>query len=201
MQRTTLCREKSHGDPSSESVPLDELPVIELSTRDIRKAYRLASNRNSSYLSIDGGRIYGSQTGRDAHVTGLVGEIAVAQFLGSSLDENVYSGGDDGFDTILNGITIDVKSTKTEALDRPELIVPAHPEPNAHLYFLTHWIADREVRLIGYASLDRVINREPERAPGTTLNYIVPPRELCSPWKTSHAATLADLLFPREELP
>ena len=53
-----------------------------------------------------------------------------------------------------------MKATRTQAFECPDLLVPPHPEPEADLYFLTHWFDPYRVRIIGYAARSMVVERE-----------------------------------------
>lgn len=175
-------REKSLG-LSPADVPIESLPVVELSHERIQKALRLAEQRNDSYKAIDGGVVFGDD--RDSltnHQIGLLGEIAVASLYGIPIDDGIYSNGDDGTDTTLLGKGIDVKATATTKVSRPDLLVCADKGLEADLYIRAHVIdwgsARARVRIIGCASADCVKNRRPRRFPGTTRNYVVPPEEM-----------------------
>ena len=161
-------------------VPIDLLPVVELTDDQYERAKQLAHRRNKSYNSIDGGRIYGSQTSADAHCTGVVGELAYAIKNGLCIDESVYEYGDTGYDLTDTGLTIDTKTTSTQ-LDRPDLIVPVEPAPSADLFVLLHRIAPQTVRIVGTATYADVVDQEPEKKPGNDLNFVVPQSELRLP--------------------
>jgi hypothetical protein len=176
------------NDPSGEipsgqtaaDVPLDLLPVVELTDDQYERAEQLAHRRDKSYDSIDGGRVYGTQTSADVHCTGVVGELAYAIKNGLCIDESVYEYGDAGYDLTDGGVTIDTKTTWTQ-LDRPDLIVPVEPSPAADLFVLLHRIGPQTVRIVGTATYAEVVDREPEEKPGNDLNFVVPQSELRLP--------------------
>ena len=94
------------------------------------------------------------------HVTGLLGEDAVAQALGiaESLDVEVYAdGGDGGIDLSYYGATIDVKTVDRHRSD-PALTVDAYAPLTADYYVLASRVGPRDVRLIGYAPRQFVAN-------------------------------------------
>ena len=187
-------------EPSPADVPLRDLPTIDLSDQQFTEAERIAHERSRSYEDIDDRRLYGEQTNLDAHLTGVIGELAVAELYDGTIDREIYERGDEGYDLVLNGTTIEVKTTRTSSLTRPVLIVPSEPTPAADYYFLVHWVEPRTVRIIGYASRDRVLDREPRRFPGTTWNYIVPPAELFIPSEHSPPQRVEQQLFFEGEL-
>lgn len=163
---------------SPATVPLDQLPTVKFTDKGYRVAKHIAAARILSYESIDGEAAYGNQSDFDAHLTGILGEIAVATSLDGTFDDGVYIYGDDGFDVKLWGdYTGDVKTTETD-LELPDLIVRSNPRPTADLYILCHRIDELTIRMIGYTDLETVLEKEPERFPGTRLNHIVPPEEL-----------------------
>jgi hypothetical protein len=106
----------------------------------------------------------------------------VAKFYKLSVDDNVYEFGDDGFDLRLFDKKVDVKSTATCAMDLPELLVRADKNINSDLYVRAHVIdwnrQGATVRIIGAASRETVMNREPEEHPGSRKNHTVRPQEL-----------------------
>jgi hypothetical protein len=185
MSITNSDREKSLGPISPASVPLRALPVVELTNEQLQRVDDLAQERSETYDPIDGGVLFGGQDSLTSHQIGLLGELAVAQFYGLSIDSDIYRLGDDGTDLVLHGSTIDVKATATDAMERPELLVRADKSDkllNADLYIRAHVInwdsTGARVRIIGAASKATVQNREPQRHPWETKNYVVPPREL-----------------------
>lgn len=105
-------------------------------------------------LSEHAGRISDNWSGdRRNHLTGLLGEAAVAKHLGISdrLDVEVYAdGGDGGVDLEFRGATIDVKTVGQPRSD-PDLTVDAYKPLRADFYTLASRIGETEVRLIGYA--------------------------------------------------
>lgn len=182
MSITDSNREKSLGTMSPASVPLRALPVVELTTEQLQRVDALAEQRSETYDPIDGGVLFGERDSLTSHQIGLLGELAVAQFYNLSIDSNIYELGDDGTDLELHGESIDVKATATDAMERPELLVRADKSLSADLYVRAHVINwDRtgaRVRIIGAASKSVVEDREPQRHPWETKNYVVPPREL-----------------------
>ncbi|MCQ4334927.1 hypothetical protein KM295_15860 [Natronomonas sp. F2-12] len=174
MSQKHLDREKSLGLTPAE-VPLKALPTVKLSREDIRRALDLAEKRNDS--AIDEGVVFGDQTALSSHQTGLLGELAVARLYGLNVDENAYKQGDDGIDLSLHGTSIDVKSTATRQMSRPDLLVRANKPLKSELYIRTHVFdctASRaRIRIIGCASKEKVKDQMPEPYPEDTLNRVV----------------------------
>lgn len=181
MSQKHLHREKSLGPLAPADVPLEALPVVELTEEQIKKALELADKRNDSYDPIDGGDVFGSRDSLTTHQIGVLGEIAVAQLYGLSVDESTYRRGDDGQDLTLFGAGIDVKATAT-TMRRPELLVRVDKPLSSDLYIRAHVIdwtsSGARVRLIGCATRDTVQSRTPRRHPGSRKNYVVPPEEM-----------------------
>lgn len=173
--------EISLATTSPADVPIELLPVVEFNDDQISEAKDLARKRSNSYREIEGGQLFGDLSCSDAHLVGIVGELAIAELYGGQIDDRCHQRGDDGFDLNFGSHSVDVKTTRTQALDRPDLLVSPHPEPCADLYFLTHWFDRNRVRIIGYATRSNVVSREPIRYPGESPNHVVPPDELLLP--------------------
>ena len=184
MRQKQFNRNKSPGTNtlSPADVPIDALPVVELTTEHIEKALDLAERRNDSYQEIDGGLVFGNRDSLTCHQIGLLGELAVAHLYGISLDTNEYRNGDDGKDHSLFGTDLDVKATATRKVRLPELLVQSDKPLRAELYIRAHVIdwgsSGARVRLIGCASRDVVEEQTPRCHPGSTKNYVVTPEEM-----------------------
>lgn len=171
-------------------VPIDVLPVVELTDDQFSRARKIAQKRNRSYKPIDGGRVCGRQSSEDAHLTGVIGEVAFAVKNDDAIDESIYEYGDDGYD-FRDGegsIRIDVKTTATE-MQRPSLIVSPDPTPSADIYFLLHRVAEKKVRIIGFTTYATLTEREAIPKPGDALNFVVPQDELRLPPSLDRAMT------------
>ncbi len=179
MSQNNLSREKSPG-PTPADVPIEALPTVELSTAQFARAEEIAQSRSDSYIPINGGRVCGNQSSTDAHLTGVVGELAYAIHYDESIDSEIYEHGDNGYDFSPGSLTIDTKTTATH-IEHPSLIVPVEPRPTADLYFFLHRIEERKVRIIGFTTLATVLDQTPIRKPGDNLNFVVPQTELRLP--------------------
>jgi len=185
MSTKNLSRENSPGTLSPVDVPLDQLPVVELDAEHIRRANELAVDRNKSYQEINGGTVFGDKSSLTSHEIGILGEMAVAEAYSTDIDASTYDFGDCGIDLDLWGESVDVKSTKTEKMTYPQLLVCGDNDLAAELYFQTHiveWGSDgARVRILGYGTCAQVDNKTPVPHPGTTKNYVVEPSELTLP--------------------
>lgn len=183
MSDTNPTHKKHRDRPLSPAdVPVDDLPVVEISDQLYQLAELIAEARKLTYQPIGGGRIYGAQRPIDANETGVIGELALQKALGK-LEQAIFIYGDPGYDVVDGNITIDVKATATH-MQLPELLIPYDQELAADAYLLAHRVKPRKVRkvrLVGWAPRDLVEDREPQRHPGDTLNYVVPPHELYLP--------------------
>jgi hypothetical protein len=90
------------------------------------------------------------------HLTGKLGEFAVAKYLGigplkQELDLSIYTdGGDGGFDLIYDGEKIEVKTVGAQTED-PALRID-HTKPLiADRYILTRQMSKTDIQLIGWA--------------------------------------------------
>lgn len=94
------------------------------------------------------------------HLAGLLGEDAVAKYLGieDELNTEVYAdGGDGGADLQYRGATIDVKTVGRQE-SNPPLTVNAYDSLTADYYALVSRIGKSDFLLIGYAPREFVAN-------------------------------------------
>jgi hypothetical protein len=184
MSTTQSNREKSLGTLSPVDDPLGQLPVVELSAEQIRRSSELAIDRNESYEQIGGGTAFGGNDSPTSHQIGILGEIAVADLYNDKIDTQTYKFGDGGVDLDI-WKTENVKSTATQKMQYPQLLVNADSGLTADLYFqahITNWgPSGARVRILGYAPRELVASKTPQRHPGTTENYVVEPSELSLP--------------------
>lgn len=134
-------RKKSLGPITPADVPLEALPVVELTAEQIQQALDLAEQRNATYWRQDGGVVFGDRDALTSHQIGLLGEIAFARLYGLEVDTSVYHRGDDGTDNTLFGATVDIKATATQKMARPELLVRADKDLSADTYVRAHVIS------------------------------------------------------------
>jgi hypothetical protein len=165
--------------PSNEkpSALLDAAPVVELTDREFRIAQHVAAARKLSYRGADVGETFGDLDDLDAHLTGVLGEMAVCKVSQAELDDKIYVRGDPGHDLRLGGHRVDVKSTNTD-LSLPDLLVGADSDPESDLYILAHRLDERRVRLVGWADHGTLMDRSPRKYPGSRRNYVVEFHEL-----------------------
>lgn len=129
---------------SADSVEADQLPVVQVPGEQV-----LALETVAEEIAAE------SPGTKNNHHLGLLGEVALARYLGISIpdavDTEVYTdGGDGGIDLHFNGETIDVKTAGLRRTD-PALTVDADGPLNADKYVLASRIGQRDVRLIGNA--------------------------------------------------
>jgi hypothetical protein len=184
MNQKSLHREKSLGTISPKDVPLKAIPTVDLTSQEVQRVTHLAERRNASYEEIDGGDVFGQLDSLTSHQIGILGELAVAKFYGLSIDSSTYKYGDGGRDFRLfdDGYDVDVKTTATDQMRIPELLVQADKDLVADLFVLAHIIGQNEsavrVRLLGCAKKATVKDRRPRKHPGRMRNYVVGPEEL-----------------------
>ena len=185
MATTRSNREKSLGTLSPMDVPIQQLPVVELSAEHIRRSGELAVDRNESYDRIDGGSVFGKQDSLTSHQIGILGEMAVAELYGSDIDTKKYPFGDTGIDLELWGTTADIKSTTTDKMRYPELLICSDNDLTAEIYFITHilnWGPNgARIRILGYGTREQIENTTPRRHPGTRKNHVITPENLTLP--------------------
>lgn len=108
------------------------------------------------------------------YITGLLGEDAVAQFLGigDTINVEVYAdGGDGGVDLQYCGATIDVKTVGRHRPD-PALTIDAYKPLTADYYLLVSRIGNSDFRLIGYAPHHFVANAPIQRYGGRPYHIV-----------------------------
>lgn len=199
MIRNESPREISLG-PTPADVPLTDLPTIDFTAQQLKNAEQIAHQRSKSCEDINGEPLYGERANQDAHLTGVVGGLAIAELYGGTIDRQVYEKGEDGQDLVFEGTTIDLKAIRTASLTRPDLIVPTDPTLAADYYYPVHSFDERCVRIIGNAPRGRVLSRDPEHFPGTTVNHVVPPAELFLPSEYQPLQHVEQQLFCEAEL-
>jgi len=163
-----------HENVSSRSI--NDCPVVRLSEQEYQICRHIAAARTISFQGATD-EPFGEQDQYEAHLTGVIGEAAVAQAARAEMDDAIYVYGDPGHDLDLWGHETDVKCTSTH-IQKPDLIIGAEHDLDAEIYILAHRIDDRKVRLLGWADEATITDRQPKPEPGTDLNYIVPFREL-----------------------
>lgn len=168
----------NHNHESVSSRSIEDCPIVQLTEQEYEIGYHIAAARSISYEGVPE-ETFGTQDRFQAQLTGVLGEMAVAKATRSELDDRIYVRGDPGHDLCISGHPSDVKSTATH-IQKPDLIVGVDQQFAAEIYVLAHRVGKREMRLLGWAGVDEVTDRQPERKPGTTRNYIVPFRELHS---------------------
>ena len=186
MSNKSHYRDKTPESISPADVPLESLPVIELSANQLQRVAQLAQQRNDSYRRIDGGVVFGDRRALENHLVGIVGELAVGKLYNIAIDTATYAYGDDGVDLELAGMELDVKTTASKKARLPELLVRADKPLRADLYIRTYILeldknTGTRVRVIGCASAERVATTEPRRHPGQRLNHVVEPSEMNLP--------------------
>jgi len=155
---------------SAAQLSLDQFPVIHV---DEHRYYPLGEQA-----------VQIADTTRDTaedHLTGLLGEDAVAHHLGieDRLDTAVYAdGGDGGVDLRYRGAIIDVKTVGRHHSD-PTLTVDAYESLTANYYVLASRVGKLDCRLIGYAPRSFVADapiRESDGEPYHVINqeYLFP---------------------------
>lgn len=178
-------REKSPGKLAAVDVPIDQLPVVQLTSEHIRRSSELAIDRNKSYRQIDGGTVFGNNDALTSHQTGILGEMAVAELYSTEIDAETHEFGDGGIDLDLWGASADIKTTTTTKMEYPQLLICDDNPLSADLFFLAHIVnwgpSGAQVRVHGYATQTQVVNKTPYRHPGNQKNYVVEPKELTLP--------------------
>lgn len=157
---------------------------ITLPSEKVEKAYSLAVKRNQKETRF-GGMTYGGKRGSlEAHLLGILPEMAVAHYFDVNVDERIFSDcGDDGEDLVLPFYgTTQVKATTywNDPLLRAEV---EHDHAGIDSYLLTfvdkRLIKPEEVWIIGWLPRSEVIKSPKNKLlKNGPLNYIVSETEL-----------------------
>lgn len=138
---------------------------------------RAVHNCEHSPTKIGGGRIHAEKSSYEVHLTGVSGEITIARFYNLDFEDVVrlYIEGDSGWDLEDRPWRIDVKATARDAMEIPQLLIPAKQELRAGLNVLAHRIEERIVRVIGMAPCSTVQVTKPQQYPGEKRNRVLEP--------------------------
>lgn len=151
----------------------------------IREAYLIAKKRNQKEAKYGAMTYGGVRGGFEAHLVGMLGEMAVAHHFGLDVDKVIYDDhGDDGIDLAVAGFGLSQVKTTTY-WQKPFLRVELeHYREDVKSYFLCAlWFPDipttRTVEIVGWAPQELVAAQEPRRlGPQLPLNYILEEQEL-----------------------
>lgn len=121
------------------------------------------------------------------HEIGILGEGAVAQYLGieTEVDTALHPDGDGGVDLRYRGVTLDVK-TASRCQSDPSLTVGAHQPLRADWYVLVHRVGETTFRLIGFAPRKFVANAPQWERDGRKFHLV--PQEDLFPFTPYHAS-------------
>jgi len=159
--------------PQGEPAPTPLITAAQLSQSDFPLVH-IPDGRFHA-LGEHASRIANNAKGRtENHLTGLLGEDAVAHHLGieDRLDVEVYAdGGDGGVDLPYGGATIDVKTVGRHRTS-PALTVDAYQPLTADYYVLASRADRTTCRLIGYAPREFVANAPTRLHNGEPYHYV-----------------------------
>lgn len=113
------------------------------------------------------------------HQLGILGEYALAQFLGieKRIDTTLYDDGSDGgIDLNFAGQTVDVK-TAGRTQRNPALLVGAYKPLRSEYYVLAQRIGPMQFRLVGYCPRQFVANAKVRKYDGEKV-HVVPQNDL-----------------------
>ncbi|SEO96168.1 hypothetical protein SAMN04487948_10912 [Halogranum amylolyticum] len=175
-----LASAKHHTDRLDGVADAGRVVVIDVPNNVFQAAKRQGRKRNSQHNGS--GKVDGDS--QAAHERGLVAEMAVAWYLGSELDMDLMSSGDDGVDLRVNGLTVDVKSCRPKFAD--DMLVDTdciHKRDNPADVFLSTAVDMRYgvVFLVGQCSRETVANQDARKYPKKRINYVVDVDDLQSP--------------------
>jgi hypothetical protein len=155
---------------------------VTLSAEQFQLANKLADARNKKERKF-GAMTYGGVRGsRQAHIIGIVPELAVCVLGNGSVDERIFdSHGDEGIDAILPGLgKVGVKTTTYEK--EPYLRVEMeHFREDIDAYILCFYNerCPHDVWIVGWSTKDEVKKGQQKRfVSGGPMNYVLHEKDL-----------------------
>ena len=151
--------------------------IVILTHEQYNYGLELAKKRNAKESKF-GAMTYGNKRGGlEAHLIGIIPEIAVARILGVNVDERIFDNhGDDGVDLVSEVGKIGVKTTTygNDPFLRVEL---EHFADSIDFYILCYYEPQKDklkVEIIGWASKDEV-SKAPQRRflRNGPMNYVL----------------------------
>jgi len=111
---------------------------------------------------------------------GLLGEFAVSKIFNIEIDKEIYLGGDKGYDLLIHGKKIDVKTTTVQNVNKTSLIVKPsiHCRKTSHFYVLCRINDPLQIEILGCMSWGKFDKQKKIRDFGTSEAYCVPANEL-----------------------
>ena len=155
--------------------------VLPLRDDDMALVERLSASRNS-IKEANGVPTHkvSDWSDQSIHRLGLMAEVAIAAWLGVSIDGNTYYGGDAGYDLCAGGLTVDVKMRSRTGLD---LVTFADMSDfRADIAILCWPAGERDVACVGYVSRDRFRLQARRMMIGSNERLVMPWRELAQ-WR------------------
>lgn len=154
------------------------MPTIHITEPLYQFAQILSAQRGEKCKRL-GDNTYGSvRGGVEAHLIGVIGELAVAHFFNIPVDTNIYAYGDGGIDLKINDKNIAVKTTTY--FSSPKLSVEVNKFRDDCCYFGCA-LKDRTINLFGWATAEEVAAAEQKRwinKDSAPLNYVLDINEM-----------------------
>lgn len=148
---------------------------VTLSAGEMAVAQQLAAMRNAVARA---GKVrnakMGPQSDYQTDLDGLVAEIAFAKMMNVYPDLSVYPR-HGGVDAVVNGIRIDVKSTR---YPHGHLVAVIGKESDAVDRYVLGHVNDNMVRFFGWATSDELIRQENMKDFGHGSGYALPQQQL-----------------------
>lgn len=140
---------------------------------------RLHNEKESKF----GAMTYGEKRGgEEAHLIGLIAEVAISHYFNSPINVDKYEKGDSGTDTVINGKKISIKSTTY--WDNPLLRVEIEHFKDDCYYFCTAVdTSGKRVKLVGWVDAETIKKAKVKTfVTGGPKNFVLEPdslREFC----------------------
>lgn len=172
-------------------LPADYRPTLEVLDEDKIRAIHLADQWSGSYQAGATMNTARTHDDWDACYWGILAEAVIARATGTPVDGETYQHGDNGYDLVIDGETVDIKLIVAD-LDSPDspdpkLLVEAG-EVHADRYILASyepgrpdWGEPDRIELLGECDAETVREHEPERWPRDIENHVVPLEDLRAP--------------------
>jgi hypothetical protein len=161
--------------------------IVELTQHEIDNAGKLSEKRLKTFF---GGN---KHPGESKHIqdktsngkgysykVGALGEVAFGKAICEIPDRSISATGDDGYDFTVNELNIEIKTTRRaakELLIRNDRIESGHYE-DTDVYVCVYQRDIKTYEIVGYATYEQVLEKDPRNHPKSITNKVIPEDEL-----------------------
>lgn len=161
--------------------------IVELTQHEIDNAEQMSNDRLKTFFDVN------EHPGQSKHIqdetsqgkghsykVGALGEVAFGKAVCELPDKSVSASGDDGYDFSINGLNIEIKTTRRSAkelLIRNDRVESGHYE-NTDVYVCVYQRDIKTYEIVGYALYEQVTSKDPRNYPKNITNRVIPKEEL-----------------------